>query len=112
MEPETIMVFFPQYTPILPGAPHYSAPLETGGKKTVRVDSYCAGFVAPGPLTLQVEGSPNLSNWSNLGAAINHAGPATNGTVTITDAPRYLRMSANSAGGYMTFFAIGVGRDA
>ena len=53
-----------------------------------------------------------MLQWFPIGAVVNLAGPATNGTITVTDTARYIRQMAATAGGSMTFYAIGVARDA
>ena len=105
------MWFFPKWTTALPGVPMLSDPFEVTPYKTVAIRGYCSGFIGPGPLALQVEGSEDLGPWDPLGAALNLAAAGGWVAAVVTDPPRYLRITATSPGGSMTFFAMGVGRE-
>lgn len=105
------MEFFKKWTTILPGPGMNSDAFEVTPFKTTVVKAYVAGFIAPGPLALQVEDSPDMVTWNPIGAVINIAGPGLWGNGTFSDTQQYLRVVATSPGGQMTFFAFGVGRE-
>ena len=105
------MEFFRKWTPILPPTLVNSDPFEVTSFKTISMKAYMAGFLAAGPLALQVEGSDDLVIWDNIGAAQNLAAPGAFANWVVTDPPKYVRVTANPNGGSMTFFCIGVGRE-
>lgn len=105
------MEFFKKWTPIMPGAQLNSEPFDVTPYKSVSIKAYCAGFVAPGPLALQVEGSPDLGYWDPIGVPLNLGAGNTWASDVVNNPPRFLRVVATTAGGMMTFFATGLGRE-
>ena len=105
------MWFFQKWTTALPGVAMLSDPFEVSAYGTVSIRGYCAGFIAAGPLALQVEGSADLGPWDPIGGVLNLAIAGGWVSVVVTNPPKYLRMTATSPGGSFTFFAMGVGRE-
>lgn len=107
---ETI-VFFPKYT-TLPSGTFDSDPFDVTGYKTISAETHAAVSISSGTLSVQMQQSSDLLNWTSFGSAMAPVAPASV-TEVESDPARYIRARATVAGstGVCAFWVKAVARE-
>lgn len=105
------IIFFGKYQSVANGSDYLSDPFDVTPFEQVKVQVYLAGKTGSGTLTGQLQESSDLVTWSNKGSAVTPTAVGMS-TIDTSDCARYVRLSITSTFDNVTFWAMGVAREA